>query len=197
MASKVRKTKAVEQSEEDENIEQSVEEEVEKPKKTSSKGGSKKTMDKTPKKSPAKSPAPAKSSAKSSTKSSTKSPAKSPATKPVKKQSVAGAKKMSGGSKTQAKAPVAKKETEEDEGKRYFKLINEDGSTKGRYTGETPKQAASKGYTKMLQQMKKDGEKIPKHSIIYLRESTRGSQKNLLLPSIQTKIRPTPKIKYS
>lgn len=69
--------------------------------------------------------------------------------------------------------PEAEEETEK--GDRYFKLIDpETGLSFGRYTGDTPKQAASKGFTKMVQKLKKQKESIPKHSIIYLRESTRG-----------------------
>lgn len=69
--------------------------------------------------------------------------------------------------------PEAEEETEK--GDRYFKLIDpETGLSFGRYTGDTPKQAASKGFTKMVQKLKKQKEIIPKHSIIYLRESTRG-----------------------
>lgn len=59
---------------------------------------------------------------------------------------------------------------------RYFKLIDaKTGRSFGRYTGDTPKQAASKGYTKMLQKLRTEGKNPPKQSTIYLRESTRGS----------------------
>lgn len=71
-------------------------------------------------------------------------------------------------------------EEEEEENKRTFKLINaEDGSTHGRYTGDTPKQAASKAYTKMVQKLNKEKQKIPKLCVIYLRESTRKSPKKI------------------
>jgi hypothetical protein len=65
-------------------------------------------------------------------------------------------------------------------GERYFKLIDaKTGKSYGRYTGDTPKQAASKGYTKMIQKMKILGKTPPKHSTIYLRESTRGSARKV------------------
>ena len=64
--------------------------------------------------------------------------------------------------------------------KRYFKVIDPvTGTASGRYTGDTPKQAASKGYTKMLQELKREGKKEPKQSTIYLRESTRGSARKV------------------
>ncbi len=91
----------------------------------------------------------------------------------VKSVTKKNANKQKGGSKTDR--TVKNKE----EHRRYFKIVNEDGSSHGRYTGDTPKQAASKGYTKMIHKMKKSGEKLPKRSIIYLRESTRGSPKKI------------------
>lgn len=67
-----------------------------------------------------------------------------------------------------------------ENGERYFKLIDaKTGKSYGRYTGDTPKQAASKGYTKMIQKMKKQGKTPPKHSTIFLRESTRGSARKV------------------
>jgi len=53
------------------------------------------------------------------------------------------------------------------------------GRSYGRYTGDTPKQAASKGFTKMLQKLKSEGKNPPKQSTIYLRESTRGSARKV------------------
>ena len=59
---------------------------------------------------------------------------------------------------------------------RYFKLIDAKTlQSYGRYTGDTPKQAASKGFTKILQGLKKEGKTPIKDTTIYLRESTRGS----------------------
>lgn len=92
------------------------------------------------------------------------------------------------GSKATGKAgqkkTAAKKSTrgnQREEGKdRYFKLIDPDtNQTFGRYTGDTPKQAASKGYTKLLQKFKEEKKQPPKQSTIYLRESTRGSSKKV------------------
>ncbi|MEM3063476.1 MAG: non-histone chromosomal MC1 family protein [Nitrososphaerota archaeon] len=63
---------------------------------------------------------------------------------------------------------------------RYFKLIDvETGKSYGRYTGDTPKQAASKSYTKLLQKLREEGKALPKQSTIYLRESTRGGAKKI------------------
>lgn len=87
-------------------------------------------------------------------------------------------KNQSGGSKTNKKdnTKVAKEKT----GERYFKLIDpKTNKTFGRYTGETPKQAASKGFTKMLQKFKTNGKTLPKESTIFLRESTRGSARKV------------------
>ncbi|AEQ32871.1 hypothetical protein CE11_00358 [Megavirus courdo11] len=76
---------------------------------------------------------------------------------------------QTGGKKT----PVKTKEATKD---RYFKLIDpKTNESYGRYTGGTPKQAASKAYTKTVQGLKGGGKPIPKKSTIILRESTRGS----------------------
>jgi hypothetical protein len=121
-------------------------------------------------------------------------------TKTVKKTSKASTKtvKATGGSKsgkvsksakekgdkskerTKSKSADTKREDDKTSKKRYFKLINEKTQKgHGRYTGETPKQAANKSYTKMIQKLRKRGEKIPARSIIYIRESTRGSHKKV------------------
>lgn len=114
--------------------------------------------------------------------------------KPKRTQSKAPAKKPTG-SKTAKKAPAKKAPAKKapakkapakgkqkggntEKGDRYFKLINpKTGKSYGRYTGDTPKQAASKGFTKMLQKLKKEGKTPPKQTVIYLRESTRGSNR--------------------
>ena len=60
---------------------------------------------------------------------------------------------------------------------RFFRAVDDtnDGAD-GRYTGETPKQAASKRFTKFLQKIKSNGNPIPKKPInIFIRESTRNS----------------------
>jgi hypothetical protein len=63
---------------------------------------------------------------------------------------------------------------------RFFKRIDpETGEAIGRYTGATPKQAASKGYTKSVRKQKSIGKKVPAKSVLYLRESTRGSQRKI------------------
>lgn len=97
----------------------------------------------------------------------------------------AKSKKATGKSKTAkpgkaVKNPPVNKEGGEQK-ERYFKLIDaKTGGSYGRYTGDTPKQAASKGYTKMLQKLKSEGKQPPKQAtIIYLRESTRGSARKI------------------
>jgi hypothetical protein len=63
---------------------------------------------------------------------------------------------------------------------RFFKAVNEkSGQGRGRYTGDTPKQAASKSYTKYIQRLKAKGKGVPKSTTIYLRESTRGSNRKV------------------
>ena len=94
------------------------------------------------------------------------------------------AKKTTSGSKTLKKKSSSKKLLSDEQdsvpGKRYFKLINpKTGESFGRYTGATPKQAASKGYTKILEKLQKDGAKIPKETLLYLRESTRNSNRKI------------------
>lgn len=83
---------------------------------------------------------------------------------------------------TKNQAGGKKTKTPKEEGKdRYFKLIDpKTGRSYGRYTGDTPKQAASKGYTKILQKLRSEGKTLPKHATtIYLRESTRGSARKV------------------
>lgn len=79
--------------------------------------------------------------------------------------------------KVQTKSKGKKKNKE---GERFFKLIDpKTGKSHGRYTGETPKQAASKGYTKLVQKLKAKKKPIPKQTTIYLRESTRNGNKKI------------------
>lgn len=89
------------------------------------------------------------------------------------------------GGKTAPKSKVASKSTrattkpagEEGKKRRFFKIKFANGESQGRYVGQTPKQAASKGFTKMLREYKKSGKKIPASTNIYLQESTSGSHK--------------------
>jgi len=109
--------------------------------------------------------------------------------KPKKSSQKGGKKSTKSGSKTakgkksaksgSKKAPTRTPREGREGRDRYFKLINSEGETYGRYTGDTPKQAASKGFTKMVQKMKSTGETIPKKMKIYLRESTRGSLRKI------------------
>ncbi|XWV24543.1 hypothetical protein QJ856_gp1248 [Tupanvirus deep ocean] len=62
---------------------------------------------------------------------------------------------------------------------RYFKIVDPStGKSFGRFTGCTPKQAASKGFTKMLQTSIRTGKETPDKTKIYLRELTRGRDRN-------------------
>jgi hypothetical protein len=102
--------------------------------------------------------------------------------KKVKKSGSKTTKKVSSKTTKKPAKKVGKKKAKGGSAKnsRYFKMVNsKDMSTTGRYTGETPKQAASKGYTKLIQSYKKDGKAIPSKTNIFLRESTRGSNKKI------------------
>jgi len=80
--------------------------------------------------------------------------------------------------KGKAAAKGKKVTKKKDKSSRFFKLIDiKTGKSYGRYTGDTPKQAASKGFTKMVHKLKVVGKTPPKKTTIYLRESTRGSLK--------------------
>src|SRR6266567_814468 len=80
---------------------------------------------------------------------------------------VASKSKAKSGSKTsKAKKPAPK--TKDGKRVRYFKLI--DGDTLrsyGRYVGDTPKQAASKGFSKLVKKYKEEKKKLPANLTIY------------------------------
>lgn len=79
--------------------------------------------------------------------------------------------------KTERKSAKSSKDTDEPR-KRYFKVINRDTlETVGRYVGQTPKQASNKGYSKYIKRALKNGERVPKKTEIFIRESTQGSAK--------------------
>jgi len=68
----------------------------------------------------------------------------------------------------------------QEPGKRYFKMIDPNTfNSIGRYTGSTPKQAGSKAFSKSIRKIKQEGGKIPKTSLLYLRESTQNSLKKI------------------
>jgi len=93
-----------------------------------------------------------------------KAAAKKPASK-------AAAKKKSTGSKTNKKKGDTKK--------RYFKAVDaKTGKNIGRYVGSNPKQAASKAFTKFVKSTAKKGKPSTK-TVLYLRESSRGSSKKI------------------
>ena len=113
-------------------------------------------------------------SAKKKTKSGSKTKAKAVSKSKKSNKKTESGKKASGSKNAKKKPGATKGEP------RYFKLIDpSSGKSHGRYTGDTPKQAASKGFTKMLQKLKIEGKKAPKQSTIFLRESTRGSARKI------------------
>lgn len=118
-----------------------------------------------------------------------------PSSKKLKEEKVEDVEEQDGGAKKKAKKTKKTKKAKKQKGgaskkqpskkvkrtgDRYFKVIDEkSGKTFGRYTGETPKQAASKSFTKLLQKMKESGKGAPKNVKIFLRESTRGSNRKV------------------
>ncbi len=64
-------------------------------------------------------------------------------------------KSMKAGKKANSKTTKAASKSAKKEKGRFFKMVDEKTkSSSGRYVGDTPKQAASKGYTKYLQRLK-------------------------------------------
>jgi hypothetical protein len=109
-------------------------------------------------------------------------PAKKAVAKGSKATKAAGSKtaatKKAGSKKSQKTGSKTAKKSEDSA--RFFKLIDpKTHKPFGRYTGDTPKQAASKGYTKLLQKYKEQKKTAPKEMTIYLRESTRGSNRKV------------------
>jgi hypothetical protein len=101
---------------------------------------------------------------------------KRPSSKTTKSKSGSASKQSKSGSGSK-KSTKKNKSNKKD---RFFKRINEDTMEGiGRYTGDTPKQAASKSYTKYLQKLRAEKKKIPASTTIYLRESTRGSNRKI------------------
>jgi len=101
----------------------------------------------------------------------------SKSSKPASKSTAGRGRKSTGTKNAKGNSRTANKDKKND---RYFKLIDaKTGRSYGRYTGDTPKQAASKGFTKMLQKLKVGGKTAPKQSTIFLRESTRGSARKI------------------
>lgn len=89
-------------------------------------------------------------------------------------------KNLKGGSVNMKNNKLKTLNNTESNEERYFKLVDPKSKlSSGRYTGATPKQAASKAYTKLLQKVKQSGGAIPKTTTLYLRESTRNSAKKV------------------
>jgi hypothetical protein len=108
-----------------------------------------------------------------------KSAGKKAASKTTSKSAVSKTKKTisKSGSKT-AKSKSSKTSKGAKKSKRYFKLVNtKTGEFHGRYVGDTPKQAASKSFTKLVQSYKKNNKKIPGKMSLVIRESTRGKNR--------------------
>jgi hypothetical protein len=86
--------------------------------------------------------------------------------------------------KTTKTTKTAKRSSDENENKkRSFKMLDESGNSRGRYTGSGPKQAASKAYSKYVQGLSSaEKKKIKGGSVatkIYVKESTRGGRKKI------------------
>jgi hypothetical protein len=65
-------------------------------------------------------------------------------------------------------------------GERYFKLVKSKiGDQEGRFTGRTPKQAASKAFTKLLMKAKENSTMPDQSTKIFIKESTRGSKQKI------------------
>lgn len=97
-------------------------------------------------------------------------------------------KAVSNNKLSKSKATGKKSDKKKKENYRFFKMIDpKTGKSTGRYTGDTPKQAASKGFTKMLQKLNIDGKAAKGKFTIYLRESTRGSARKVYVYVAQRK----------
>jgi len=93
-------------------------------------------------------------------------------TKTAAKPATSKPKAKSGSKTSKAKKPAPK--TKDGKKIRYFKLIDGDSlKTYGRYVGDTPKQAASKGFSKLVKKYKVEKKKLPANLTIYTKESTR------------------------
>lgn len=63
---------------------------------------------------------------------------------------------------------------------RFFKLVDQNtGNSSGRYTGTNPEEAAKKAYTHMLMSYKEKCIPMSEICTISIKESTRGSEKNI------------------
>lgn len=71
-------------------------------------------------------------------------------------------------------------EEEQEKKKRNFKRIDpKTGESIGRYTAHQPKDAASKGFSRLVMSEKKNGRKQPKEGDVFIRESTASSDKEI------------------
>jgi hypothetical protein len=61
---------------------------------------------------------------------------------------------------------------------RFFKVVFPGDIETGRYTGTTPKQAASKAFTKYMQRQRMQGEDVNNTVTMSLKETTRGCDHN-------------------
>lgn len=97
------------------------------------------------------------------------------------KKIIGGKKKSLGDSKLSGVVKSSKNKKPITKKKRYFeRLDSKTGARFGRYAGATPKQAASKAFTKYLKKLKEKGQALPKIPVpIYIRESTRQSAKKV------------------
>ncbi len=63
--------------------------------------------------------------------------------------------------------------------RKFTRVDSNSCATKGRYIGSTPLQAAKKCATKYFQELQKNGNDVDGYKIMVIRETTRGSKKNL------------------
>jgi len=80
-----------------------------------------------------------------------------------------------GGSKAKG-GNVAASAASETPATRYFKIVNEDGTTQGRFSGRKPKQAANKALTSILKERKETGKGTAGKVDFSIVECTRGSK---------------------
>jgi hypothetical protein len=66
-----------------------------------------------------------------------------------------------------------------EENRRYFTIVNPDGTTRGRFSGDKPKQACSKALTYVMRDNIKNGGDGVGEINITLRECTKNSERKL------------------
>lgn len=109
-------------------------------------------------------------------KQQTKKTATSKAKTNAKSQANGASKAKGGNTATTAAASTAASAASESPATRYFKIVNEDGTTQGRFSGRKPKQAANKALTSILKERKETGKGTAGKVDFSIVECTRGSK---------------------